>query len=401
MKMANITRRGKNGDHFLIRVTMGTDVSGKQIIKSMTWKPDKPYTEKQMLKEVERAAALFEERLKNSTASVDGRIKLIEFIPTYLEDMQDELSPNSMSAYKRVIDNFIVPALGHLKLKDIKPTHIQKFVNLLASGDYRMDGKEGKKYAPATVHRYYVVLQSIMSHAYGLELIQKNPTDTKKIKLPSIGEQKTEIYEAAELSAMLKCLKKESLMFQLLIHLAINSGCRRGELVALEWKDINFNAGVATIRKSAYCIKGEHAGIKCTKNGKTRRITLADYIVDMLLQYKQEQDCLKQMLGTAWEGDDWIFIQDTGCIMYPTSPTEMFSDFLEKNGLPHRTFHSLRHTSATLSLANSTDIKSVAERLGHSQLKTTDRYVHALEATERKAAQTLGGYIQSLADSTS
>ena len=62
--MANITRRGKNGDHFLIRVTMGTDVSGKQIIKSMTWKPDKPYTEKQMLKEVERVAALFEERLK-------------------------------------------------------------------------------------------------------------------------------------------------------------------------------------------------------------------------------------------------------------------------------------------------------------------------------------------------
>ena len=397
--MANITKRGKNGDRFLIRVTMGTDVSGKQIIKSMTWKPDKPYTEKQLMKEVERQAALFEESLKNGTASyVDGTIKLIGFIPTYLQDMQQELSPNSMSAYKRVIDNFIIPALGHLKLKEIKPTHIQKFVNLLASGDYRMDGKEGQKYKTATVQRYYVVLRSVMSHAYALELISKNPADTKKIKLPSIGEQKTEIYEPEELSAMLKCLKKEPLMFQLLVHLAINTGCRRGELVALEWNDINFSTGVLTVPKRAYWVKGEHAGIKPPKDSETRRIPLADYIIEMLIQYKQEQDRLKQSLGTAWEGDDWIFIQDTGCIMYPTSPTEMFSDFLERNGLPHRTFHSLRHTSATMSLINGTDIKSVAARLGHSQIKTTNRYVHAIETTERKAAQTLGNYIQGLAN---
>ena len=399
--MANIQRRGKNGDRFLIRVTLGTDVSGKPIIKSMTWKPDRPYTEKQLLKEAERQAALFEESLRNGTSSVDGNIKLVDFIPMYLNDVQEQLSPNSMTAYRRVIDCFIIPALGHLKLKDIKPAHIQKFINLLSTGDYRLDGKEGKKYAPATVHRYYVVLQSILHHAYSLELIAKNPSDGKKIKLPPIGEQKTEIYDPNELSQMLKCLKKEPLMFQLLIHMAINTGCRRGELVALEWKDINFDTGVATISKSAYCVKGEHAGIKSTKSGKTRKITLPDYIVEMLLQYKKEQSNWRYTLGTAWEGDDWIFIQDTGCIIYPTSPTQMFSDFLEKHNLPHRTFHSLRHTSATLSLINGTDIKSVASRLGHSQLKTTDRYVHAIEETERLAAQNLGNFINSLTEDAS
>ena len=79
----------------------------------------------------------------------------------------------------------------------------------------------------------------------------------------------------------------------------------------------------------------------------------------------------------------------------------MFSDFLEKHNLPHRTFHSLRHTSATLSLINGTDIKSVASRLGHSQLKTTDRYVHAIEETERLAAQNLGNFINSLTEDAS
>ena len=89
--MANIQRRGKNGDRFLIRVTLGTDVSGKPIIKSMTWKPDRPYTEKQLLKEAERQAALFEESLRNGTSSVDGNIKLVDFIPMYLNDIQEQL----------------------------------------------------------------------------------------------------------------------------------------------------------------------------------------------------------------------------------------------------------------------------------------------------------------------
>ena len=88
-------------------------------------------------------------------------------------------------------------------------------------------------------------------------------------------------------------------------------------------------------------------------------------------------------------GDEWIFIQADGKPMYPTTPTLWFSKFQKRNDLPHRKFHSLRHTSATLLLSNGTNIKNVSARLGHTQLKTTNRYVHAVEQAERDAANTL------------
>ena len=87
-------------------------------------------------------------------------------------------------------------------------------------------------------------------------------------------------------------------------------------------------------------------------------------------------------------GDNWVFTQADGKPMYPTTPTLQFTKFLKRNDLPHLKFHALRHTSATLLLSNGTNIKNVATRLGHSQLKTTDRYVHAVEEAEKQASNT-------------
>lgn len=99
------------------------------------------------------------------------------------------------------------------------------------------------------------------------------------------------------------------------------------------------------------------------------------YCLRMLRRYRAEQDGWRLSLGDAWHGE--------GKPMYPTTPTQWFAKFLKRNGLPHRKFHALRHTSATLLLSNGTNIKNVATRLGHTQLKTTNRYVHAVEQAER------------------
>ena len=116
----------------------------------------------------------------------------------------------------------------------------------------------------------------------------------------------------------------------------------------------------------------------------------------MLLQLKDEHIIRRFRLGTAWQGAHWVFIQDNGDIMFPTSPTQMFDKFLKRKGLPHRKFHALRHTSATLSLISGVDIKTVGERFGHSQIKTTNRYVHAFEEADERAADVLGELVQEL-----
>jgi len=378
----------KRKDSYLITVSCGYDISGKQIRRTMTYKPEKDMTAKQIEKEVQRQSVLFEEQCNNGTVHTDGRMKLAEFVPIYLETAQTQLSPIVYEKYKRLLSICIVPMLGHIKLKDIKPIHIQRFINALEERDTHFDGKKGKLSA-ATVRRYYTIVQSVLHSAFKLGLIGINPADSDRITLPKIEEETTEIFTEQELSTLLECLKTEPLQFKLLIHLALNTGCRRGELVGLKWSDIDYKTGILTVSRSNYKLTGDtKIKSKSTKTGKSRKIMLPPYCITMLKQYRAQCNKTQLLLGDKWRGENWIFIQSDGKPMYPSTPTQSFSKFLKRHNLKHKKFHALRHTSATLLLSNGTNIKNVAARLGHAQIKTTNRYVHAVEQAEREAANT-------------
>lgn len=378
----------KRNNSYEIVVSCGYDINGKQICRRMTYKPEPNMTAKQIEKEVQRQAVLFEEQCQNGTAPTNGRMKLVDFVPIYLENAKHRLSPVVYEKYSRMLDICIIPMLGHMKLKDIKPIHIQRFVNALEERETHFDGTGGKL-SPSTVRRYYTMVQAVLHSAYKLGLIGVNPADSDRITLPKIQEQTTEIFTDAELTQLLDCLEAEPLQFKLLIHLAINTGCRRGELVGLKWSDINYSTGILTVSRSNYKLTGDtEIKSKTTKTGKSRKIMLPPYCIAMLKKYRAEQAQTQLLLGDQWQGDNWIFVQADGKPMYPTTPTQSFSKFLKRNGLAHKKFHALRHTSATLLLSNGTNIKNVATRLGHSQLKTTNRYVHAVEQAEIQSANT-------------
>lgn len=382
--MANIRLRGSS---YEITVSCGYDTHGKKIRRSMTYKPDKGMTNKQIKKEVQRQAVLFEERCKYGQTAADGRIKFDDYVnQIYFKNAKDFLSEYEIDHYKNIIKNHISPVLGHMKLRDITPVHVQHFVNVLKEKPSKKS-KTGKL-SSGSVRRYFTVLQSVMHSAYKLGVIGINPATGDRITLPSLEEETTEIFSEKELDNIFNLLEQEPLQFKLLIHLAINTGCRRGELVGLKWSDINFKTHVITVQRSNFKLKGQPIQSKETKNKKRRYITLPPYCIVLLKHYRAEQAKLRFSLGDAWHGEDWIFIQADGSPMHPTTPTEQFNDFLAKNNLKHIKFHALRHTSATLLLANGTNIKNVASRLGHSQLKTTNRYVHAIEDADKAAADT-------------
>lgn len=383
--MATIEKRGNS---YRITVCGGYDINGKQIRHRMTYKPEPNMTAKQIEKEVQRQAVLFEEQCNNGTVAADGRMKLADFVPIYLENAKHRLSPVVYEKYNRMLDICIIPMLGHMKLKDIKPIHIQKFVNALEERETHFDGTGGRL-SSSTVRRYYTMVQSVLHSAYKLGLIGVNPADSDRITLPKVEEQTTEIFTDEELAKLLDCLEGEPLQYKLLIHLALNTGCRRGELVGLKWSDINFKTGIMTVSRSNYKLTGDtEIKSKATKTGKSRTIMLPPYMLTMLKQFRVEQAQHQLLLGDCWHGDNWIFTQADGKPMYPTTPTQWLSKFLKRNGLEHKKFHALRHTLATLLLSNGTNIKNVASRLGHAQLKTTNRYVHAVEQAEKEAANT-------------
>ena len=377
------TRQRNNS--YEITVYCGYGADGKQIKRYKTYTPDKGMTAKQIKKELERQAVLFEEECKKGQVATDGKIKLNDYFSIYFENAKNTLSPYNYKAYQKTVKNYIAPALGHFKLKEITPVQIQHFVNELQE---KPSNTKSGKLSPSTVRRYYTVLQSIFHSAYKLGIIGINPADGDRITLPKLQEQKTEIFTPEEIDDILNYLELEPLQFKVLIHMALNSGCRRGELVALKWSDINFYTGVLTVQRSNYKVKGEPIQSKETKTGKSRYMTLPPYCIALLKQYRTEQTKQRLALGDKWQGDNWVFIQADGSPMYPSTPTLMFDKFLKRHDLKHRKFHALRHTSATLLLGNGTNIKNVASRLGHTQLKTTNRYVHALDVADKQAANT-------------
>lgn len=395
--MAAITpRKNKSGEiiSYTIRVYRSYDSSGNRLKPyTMTYKPEPGMTAKQVEKELNRRSVQFEDECKNGLIGTAAALKLADFAPIYLSSMQEKLSPTVYGSYVHILETLVLPALGHIKLTELKPVHVQQFIKQLSSmPKLRRDGKpdeSGEKLSPATVRRKLAVLQSMLTLATKLGYISNNPADAKRLTLPKMPHPEIEIFTKQQASYILQCLKDESLQFQAMIQLAIFTGAREGELVALKFSDIDFTTRKMTISRSAYKLKGEPVRTKAPKSGRARTVTLNASCVELLQRLKQ-QHLLEQMkLGTAWKGNDWVFTQWDGSIMHTQTPSRQFDKFLKKNGIPHRKFHSLRHTSATLLLYNGTDLKTVQERLGHADFTTTNKYLHLVEQADADAVDSL------------
>ncbi len=379
--MATITKRGNS---YRIRVSHGYDDNGKQIVSSMTWTPDPKLSLKQAEKEVQKIALSFEEKMKKQKKKDFSRLFLRDFCMQYLELVKNNISPTTYYSYQQTIQNYIIPALGHIPLNSLKPIHIQLFINQMCRPGARADGKTDTAIAPSTLRRNYSVLRSILTKAYKLELISSNPANSQKIDLPSLAADQTDIFTKQEFIQILNCLENEPLMYQVLIHFAFVTGCRRGELVALTWNDIDFEQKTISINKSNYQLSGSPIQTKAPKTKNSiRTISLSDSILELLQKYKQHQ---KQHI-TPYK-QNWIFTQWNGTPMHPSTPTHWFGKFLKKNNIAHRKFHAIRHTSATLLLSSGIDIKTVSGRLGHTDISTTNRYVHMVSEADKIAAKT-------------
>jgi integrase len=396
--MANISKRMDKDKNkvisYRIRVSRGYDGQGKKLKPyEMTYKPEKGMTERQIEKELQRQVTLFEEECKKGTIGTAANLKLRDFIPQYLEIKKGTLSPRIHFEYERTLNDVILPALGHIKLTELRTIHVQTFVNQL-QGDVRRkkDGtidEKNPKLSPATVRRKLTVLQSVLTQAVKLGLISQNPADSKRLSLPKVTTPKIEIFSKQAAARMLECLEDEPLQFQVLVQLAIMSGCRCGELCALKFSDFDYETCKMTVERSAYKLKGQPIAIKPPKDYEVRTITLNPHCIELVKLLQAEKRREAQRLGTAWKDSEWVFTQANGEIINPQTPTVQFSKFLARHGLEHKKFHALRHSSATLLLYGGANIKTVQQRLGHADIVTTNKYLHAVQEADEQAANIL------------
>ena len=393
--MANIQKRtDKSGNviSYSIRVFRGRDINGVPLKPyTTTFKPTDGMTDKQIEKALNKFVIDFEEQCRSGKVAATN-IKLAQFCETYLEIAKTRLAVSTYEMYERYIRSNIIPLMGHLKMKDIRPVHIQDFINTLRATPIKeRSGNTEKEVLPkaSTVRRYLTVLQSILKQAVKLQVISTNPANSEYLTLPKVAAAKVEIFTKAEAAEMLSCLEKEDLQFQTLIQLAIMTGARRGELVALKFTDFDFINKKMTIERAAVKLRGQKTQIKPPKDYEIRTISLNDACLSLVSMLRAEKQKERERLGSAWNEGGWLFTQWNGEIMNVQTPTKQFSKFLERNGLPHRKFHALRHTSATLLLYGGVNIKQVQSRLGHSDIETTNKYLHCIEEADRDATNTL------------
>lgn len=397
MDMASIsTRKNKNGEiiSYRIRVSRGYDVKGNKLKPyEMTYKPAPNMTAKQIEKELNKQAVMFEEQCKQGIIGKNKNMKLSEFCKIYLDIKKDVLSPRVYQDYERIIEKLIIPLLGHIKLSDLKSVHVQKFIQYL-SGDVKQnrDGSiniDNPKLAQSSIKRKLAVLQSVLKQAVKLDIISSNPANAEKLTLQKSVAPKIEIFTKQEAAEMLSCLENEDLQFQVLVQLAIMTGARSGELVGLKFTDINPDTNKITIERSAYKLKGQPVATKPPKDYEVRTIAVNSYCIDLVKLLRAEKDKQAKRLGSQWNEHDWLFTQWNGEIMNPNTPSKWFSKFLARNNLEHRKFHCLRHTSATLLLYGGVNIKQVQERLGHGDITTTNKYLHYIAEADEQAANVL------------
>lgn len=393
--MATVEKRGKS---YRITASAGYSLDGKQVRQRMTWAPEPNMTPHQIERELQRQKIMFENSVESGQYVNAKNIKLAEFCKEYLEMTESALSPTTWRSYQRTIELRINPALGHIKLSDLRPLHVQRFIKQLEEPGKVIDknarykkGKheaESKCLSPATVKRIHAVLQSILGRAVRLGLIEVNPADSAKIDLPHTELPEVQILDEDAAVAVLDALGTEPLKYQVLIHLALCLGCRRGELIALHWSNIDFEKGMVRIERSAYKLTGTPEKLKDPKNRSSiRTLTIPEYCCKLLTTYHAEQTAERIKLGTLWQDGDFIFTQWNGKEMNPDTASKWFSAFLKRHNLPHVKFHALRHSSATLALQDGANIKAVAAHLGHSQLSTVNRYIHALGSADKALAE--------------
>lgn len=389
--MANIQeRRDKDGKliSFSIRVHRGRGADGKQLKPyTATFDVLPTWTEKSARKKAEAFAATFEKECRAGITS-DSRQKFQEYSEYVLKLKEQRGDKHSTLTDYKSMTARIYPALGHIKLKDLQAHHLNSFyADMLKDGQNK---KTGGKLSNKTVLRYHRYISIVLAQAVKEGLIPYNPAT--RAEPPKAEKKEVNYVQQADLSAILAALDTEPIKWRTLVHLLLITGARRGEVLGLKWKNVDFtNNRVYICNSISYTPdRGIYESSPKTERSK-RYVSLPPETMKMLKTYKAWQLDERCRLGAYYINQGFLFAQDNGSPMHPDSVTTWLARFSKRHNLPHINPHAFRHTMASLLFYSGMDSVSISKRLGHSQVSTTaDIYAHAIEEADKRNADILG-----------
>lgn len=385
----SIEKRGKNS--YRLIVCHGFNLDGKPIRHTKTVHGTKAQAKIKLAK--------FVAEVEQGTVIEDKSITFKEFTEIWKRDYgSKELAPSTYRRYLGMLESRILPYLGHFKLDKIKPTDIMKFYDMLDKDTQirRVKCNNGyrtlKPLSQKTILEHHRLIRAMLHRAVYWQLLFSNPCE--RVQPPKSRKPKRRYYDDEQCKVLLSNLNElstKNIKYKVAITLTVFAGVRLGELMGLEWSDIDFTNGIVSINKSSQYLADKGVFTKTPKTKSSiRNVAIPDFVVSLLEEYKSWYEEQKALYGELWIDSDRLFVQSDGKPMHPSTISKWFIKFVKEIGLPVINFHGLKHTNATLLISQNIDVAVVAARLGHAQITTTfNFYVHPIISHNKSAGNVL------------
>ena len=453
--MANIQeRRNKEGKliSYSIRVHRGRDAEGKQLKPySTTFEVPEGWSEVRAKKEAEKEAVLFEEKCKTGMA-VDNR-QTFEQYANYVIGMKEKRLKRRSYERDRELLKRILPAIGHMKLSDIRPQHLNNFYDNLSEKGLRQDTKylcsfdirktiakkkmtkkafselagvsvqvidsieAGKnvslKSAEAISKALNKPIKALFDEVNKEERLSNNTISgyhklissilaqaekemlipynpAHKASPPKVVQKQANHFQIEDVQAIINRLEDEPIKWKTITHLLMVTGCRRGEILGLKWNKVDLDKG--TLRIDNNLLYSKEVGIyeDTTKTHKSRVVSIPPEVVKLLKEYRKWYLSEKIANGDRWIKSDYVFVREDGRVMHPDSITAWLGKFAERHGIKHINPHAFRHTYASILISKGVDIVTVSKQLGHEKVSTTtDIYAELMKQASEEASETI------------
>ncbi len=355
------------------------------------WRTDSAQGRKQHTKGGFRTKKEAQEFLTETLAAIQGgvfrepsKVTLGEFLTErWLPAREMAVRPSTYASYRGLVERHVIPELGHVQIQQLSPDHLDRFYALLVD----------RGLASKTVRNIHVLIHRALRDAVRKNLVPRNVADAAdppKLNRADRDEMKT--WTPEQLREFFDGIAHHRLAAAYV--LAATTGMRRGEVLGVRWRDLDFTARRLHVQQTVLSVEYKLTfGRPKTKRGE-RKIALDPETVRVLQRHGREQQREKALLGAGYNDHDLVFAREDGAPVHPDYFSQTFDRTVKRLELPKIRLHDLRHTHATLGLAAGVDAKVMSDRLGHATSAfTQDVYMHAIPAVEESAADQIAGLV--------